>query len=170
MSIFNLFKKKPAPVPVKPQPIVIRDPLGDFTRYNPETDDRFEGRITWLGETVEITLYLDKEESASPDKALAHLRQLMAQAEQWDTRLRQAGLQDIAEPDGTVDIWGDGMKEEPSTISSEEFLRRISLAFLWIYPDGSLYFDYDLDQMFTDHGLGFDANISGEIIPCGLQG
>lgn len=170
MSIFHFFKKKPAPVSAKPQPIVIQDPLGDFTRYNPETDDRFEGRITWLGETVEVTLYLDEGESSSPDKALAHLHQLVDHAEQWDTRLRQAGLQDMANPDGTVDIWGDGMKEEPSTISSEEFIRRISLAFLLVYPDGDLYFDYDLDEMFTDHGLGIHATISGEIGPCGLEG
>ena len=39
-----------------------------------------------------------------------------------------------------------------------------------ISPNGDIYFDYSLDDMFTDHGEGIFANISGEIFSAGLQG
>lgn len=41
---------------------------------------------------------------------------------------------------------------------------------MFVYPNGEVYFDYDLDEMFTDHGLGISANISGEILSVGLVG
>ncbi len=35
---------------------------------------------------------------------------------------------------------------------------------------GNLYFDFNLDEMFTDHGEGIDAVIDGTICSAGLQG
>lgn len=163
MSFFNLFKKKPAP-------IVIQNALGEFTLRYPQKDNHFEGEIDWLGEMVSVSLYFDEGGIPSADKAFAHLRQLVEHAGEWDARLRQVVLEDLAEADTTVEIWGDGIEEEPSIISTEEFLQRISIGFLVVYPNGDLYFDYHLDGMFNNHGFGISANISGEIDSCGLMG
>ena len=42
--------------------------------------------------------------------------------------------------------------------------------FIAIYPDGSLHFDFDPDDMFTDHGICCDTDISGGEISVGLEG
>ena len=76
----------------------------------------------------------------------------------------------MANSDGTVDIWGYTSTDVPSTISSEEFLHRISLCLLSVFPNGDLFFEYDPDQMFDLNSLGIEANVSGEIGSCGLEG
>ena len=66
---------------------------------------------------------------------------------------------------GSCDNDGDGER-----ISKEEFMRRINLNFICFYSDGSIFLDYSLDDMFTDHGLGVNADISGNIESCALWG
>lgn len=171
MSTSNFLPKSPASASTKPQPIVARDLLNDFTLYNFQDGLRFYyGDISWLKKMVSLNLNLDEDETSFPDKALAHFLQIADQAEQWDARLRQAALQYMANSDGTVDIWGYTSTDVPSTISSEEFLHRISLCLLSVFPNGDLFFEYDPDQMFDLNSLGIEANVSGEIGSCGLEG
>ena len=48
---------------------------------------------------------------------------------------------------------------------SDQPLRVIGIAVA-----ASIFFDYNLDDMFTDHGLGVNADISGKIESCALWG
>ena len=73
--------------------------------------------------------------------------------------------------DGMVEIWGDWDEEsEAEPITKDEFLSRISIGFIHINPVDEIYFDYNLDGMFTDHGYGIYANFSSEILSFGLEG
>lgn len=165
MSILRLFRKKP-------NPIIINDELGTFILKNPLKDKTYDGEISWLGREVSVSLYCDSGDSLTADIALENLRKIAAESADWDKRLRQCAVEYMASEDGSVEIWGDAADSGDTIppITTEEFLSRISLGFMYVYPNGQIYFDFDLDEMFTDHGLGIYANISGEISSVGLMG
>ena len=158
MSLFSFLHRKPEP------PSFTCD-LGTFTREK----NFFHGDTDWLGQPVEIMLTPDAPEAETAEQALSMLRRVLADAAGWEERIRQAAVAQFAEQDGTFKIWGND-DEEPHTITQEAFLGRISLNFLHAEPDGSLFFDYDLDGMYTDHGFGVYANVSGEIESASLWG
>ena len=161
----SLFAKK------KPEPLVIEDELGTFTMKNPETDKFFSGEIDLPFGKVDIMLEPDGNESVSAQNALRHLHTFVPNAADWDTRIKQSAADEFAEKDGTIETWGGCESDsEGETISKEEFMRRIAMNFICFYSDGSIFFDYNLDDMFTDHGLGVNADISGSIESCALWG
>ena len=162
MSIWSIFRKKP-------EPLVIQDGLGVFTLEDPQKSRLYEGEINWLGQEVSVSLYCD-DGALTAETALENLRRLMAEAADWDAKLRQCAVEEMSGEDGMVEIWGDGTEEEVPPITAAEFLSRISLGFLDVYPNGELYFDYDLDGMFTDHGLGICADMLGKALSVGLVG
>ena len=165
MSILNFFKKKS-------KPIIINDELGTFILKNPKKDKLYRGKIKWLDDDVYVSLHCDSVDSITANIALENLRKIAAKAEDWDKRIRKCIADNKSDKDGMVEIWGDSMDtdDDISQITKEEFLSRISIGFIHIYPNGEIFFDYDMDGMFTDHGMGIDANISGEISSCGLWG
>lgn len=148
---------------------MIQDGLGVFTLKDPGKSRFYEGEINWLGQEVSVSLYCD-DGALTAKTALENLRRIVAEAAGWDARLRQCAVEDMAGEDGMVEIWGDGTEEEPPPVTAAEFLSRISLGFMDVYPNGELYFDYDLDEMFTDHGLGICADMAGEKLSVGLVG
>ena len=161
----SLFAKK------KPEPLVIEDELGTFTMKNPETDKFFSGEIDLPFGKVDIMLEPDGNESVSAQNALRHLHTFVPNAADWDTRIKQSAADEFAEKDGTIETWGGCESDsEGETISKEEFMRRIAMNFICFYSDGSIFLDYNLDDMFTDHGLGVNADISGSIESCALWG
>lgn len=161
----SLFAKK------KPEPLVIEDELGTFTMKNPETDKFFSGEIDLPFGKVDIMLEPDGNESVSAQNALRHLHTFVPNAADWDTRIKQSAADEFAEKDGTIETWGGCESDsEGKTISKEEFMRRIAMNFICFYSDGSIFLDYNLDDMFTDHGLGVNADISGKIESCALWG
>ena len=101
-------------------------------------------------------------EPPAADAALAHLCGIMAEAGEWDRRLRAYAADEMAGGDGWIETWEDE-DSGGSRRTREEFIRRLSIGFIRVHRDGTLFFYYDLDGMFTDHGLGIHANISGEI-------
>ena len=155
----------------KPQPLVIEDELETFTMKNPETDKYFSGEIDLLGGKVDIMLEPDGTETGTAQKALQHFHSFVPNAADWDARIKQSAADEFAEKDGTIETWGSCESDsEGETISKEAFMRRIAMNFICFYSDGSIFFDYNLDDMFTDHGLGVNADISGSIESCALWG
>ena len=81
MSIWSIFRKKP-------EPLVIQDGLGVFTLEDPQKSRLYEGEINWLGQEVSVSLYCD-DGALTAETALENLRRLMAEAADWDAKLRQ---------------------------------------------------------------------------------
>ena len=161
----SLFKKK------QPEPLVIEDQLGTFTMKNPEKDNYFSGEIDLLGRKADVMLEPDGKESGTAQNALRHLHIFVANAADWDAKIKQCAADEFAEKDGAIETWGGCESDsDGEVISKEEFIRRIELNFICFYSDGSLFLDYDLDDMYTDHGLGVNAHISGKIESCALWG
>ena len=171
MSIFSLFKSRSK---TKHKSIVIESKYGIFTSHKfGKNGVVFDGKINWLDDIVDVSLHTSSTESLMADKSLEILCKIAENATEWDKKLRQYGADEFSDDNGMIEIWGNDENNNdslPQTITKDEFISRISLGFMWIYPDGKVYFDYNLNEMFTDHGLGITANISGEIISCGLQG
>ncbi len=169
MSIFSkLFGRRE---PKKPL-VVIQDDLGEFTLDPNEKFRQFKGSINWCGDICNVYLEPDGNDTFTADQSLAVLRRLLEQAEEWDRRLKAYSAEEKAEEDGLVHIWGspDQLNEDVPPITKEEYISRMSLGFLHVMADGNLYFDFNLDEMFTDHGEGMDATIDGTICSAGLQG
>ena len=159
-------KRKP-----EPEPLVIEDELGTFTLSDPEKYHSYSGDTEMLGRSVTVFLETDDDGQTTADAALRHLHSFAANAAGWDEKIKKFAADDFAEQDGTIETWGGCESDsEGEVISKEEFIRRISLNFVQFYRDGSLFLDYSLDDMFTDHGLGVNADISGKIESCALWG
>ena len=160
MSILGLFKRKP-------EPLIIRDELGTFILEHPQTDDCYEGAVRWPAGEALVSLDVDSEETLTADIALGYLRRIAAESAQWDERIRAYAAEDLSNGDENIETWeNDGA----SYLTKEAFIRRISIGFIHIHTDGNLFFYYDLDGMFTDHGLGVYADISGEILSSEICG
>ncbi len=168
MSIFSkLFGRREPKNPL----VVIQDDLGEFTLDPNKKFRQFEGSINWCGDICNVYLEPD-DDTYTANQSLAILRRLLEQAEEWDRRLKAYSAEEKAEEDGLVHIWGspDQLNEDVPPITKEEYISRMSMGFLHVMSDGNLYFDFDLDEMFTDHGEGMDAMIDGTICSAGLQG
>lgn len=169
MSIFGIFNKKTPKT--QPVPMVLNTEFGQFVMSDSQKEKCYEREIKWGSEEVTVSLYCDSDEVLTANNALNYFRNIMKNRQEWDSRLKQAIVDDVKEPNGMIEIWGSSnAKEMPAPVTTEEFCRRISLGFMHVYPDGDFYFDYDLGDMFTDHGYGVSANASGEIEAEGLQG
>lgn len=156
MSILKWFRRKP-------EALVIQDELGTFLLEHPQSDRFYEGTVPWPPEEEALVdLEIDGGEPPAADAALAHLCGIMAEAGEWDRRLRAYAADEMAGGDGWIETWEDE-DSGGSRRTREEFIRRLSIGFIRVHRDGTLFFYYDLDGMFTDHGLGIHANISGEI-------
>ncbi len=167
MAFFSkLFGRHP-----KQAPIVLHDALGTFTLDRSKCR-MFEGSIDWCGERCHVYLDPDAPDAATANAALSVLHRLLPDAAAWDQRLKAYSAAQKAEADGLVHIWGspDQLGEDVPPITKETYISRMSLGFLHIMTEGELYFDFNLDDMFTDHGEGVDAHIDGTIHSAGLQG
>jgi hypothetical protein len=153
--MFGLFKKQ--------EPVTIRDTYGVFALEKGK--HYYTGSVDWLGEQVGVTLYCDGREQTTADKALTHFRKLMAEVSLWDKRIKDRCAEDMVNDDGMVEIWAEDEDEEPVFIPREEFRKQLRMGFVLIHADGSLYFDLSTGQaeLFADHGIGVDADISGTI-------
>lgn len=166
MSLFEkLFHKEP-----KPAPIVITNELGSFTYY--EKSGQFDGSVEWCGNMVDVFLEPDEGEELTINASMEYLRKSLAQAQEWEQKLKAYSADEMAESDGLILIWGspEQLQDDVPPITKEEYIKRMSLGFFQVYANGELYFDYNLDDMFTDHGMGIQANISGEILSAALEG
>ena len=167
MPIFShmfsgLFMPKP-----KPEPVVMGDSLGTFTLNK----ENFCGEVTLLGRGISVFLETDGKGNNTAGTALKSLHTFISKAAEWDTNIKKFAADDFADENGMIETWGGCENDsEGEIISKEEFMRRIEMNFIQFYRDGSLFFDYSLDDMFTDHGLGIYADISGAIESCALWG
>lgn len=163
MSILGLFKGKP-------KPLVIHDELGTFTLKHPGKDSAYKGTIQWLDTESLVSLEIDNGETMTASTALETLHRIAADAAGWDKRIREYAANDMADSNGIIETWEDDGDDGFSFLTKEAFISRISIGFIYIHSDGSIFFDYDLDGMFTDHGLGVSVDISGEILSSGIYG
>ncbi len=149
--MFNFFRKK--------EPVVINDIYGVFTL---DEDRRsYSGGINWNGEEVQFSLYCDNHDSVAANIALENFHKIMKNAADWDKRLKERAVEDMVGEAAMIEVYDDD-SDDLSAIPREEYIRRMSLGFALIYPDGRNYFDYDVPGENGEHGMGISVDISGE--------
>lgn len=140
-------------------------------RFTLEKGNSYSGDVMLLGREVSVFLETDGEGITTADAALQALHVFAEDVRKWDAEIKKSAADEFAREDGMIETWGGCEDDsEGEVISKEEFMRRIEMNFIQFYRDGSLFFDYSLDDMFTDHGLGVNADISGRIFSCALWG
>lgn len=169
MSIFSILFGKREP---KIEPVIIHDSLGDFSLEIKKKLRIFQGKIDWCGEECMVYLEADGDELLTAHQSLEILHKLTENAHDWDKRLKEYSADQKADENEMIEIWSNhgDFESDVQPITKEKYISRMSLSFMDISANGNIYFDYDLDGMFTDHGEGIAAMISGEICSAGLQG
>lgn len=156
--MFGFLKKK--------EPVVIRDRYGVFTL---EKNGRgYRGEVDWLGERISVTLGCDSREGITANKAMTALHSLMENAPAWDGRLKECCAEELSGKDGMVETWTEDENGENLLLSKEEFKNRLTMGFVHVHADGSLFFDLEPGDLFGDHGVSACADISGWIGDIGL--
>lgn len=174
--MFGFLKKK------KFEPIAIENELGKFKmRYmNKEPCYEYSGTCVWNGIEKEILAFVpcDSKKTFCADEGFTRLAEVVASSADWDARLREYALDFAVETygleNGLIEIWGswdpDAEDDDGEPVTPEEFSKRISITSVEVRENGSLEFDVDLDDMFTDHCLMIWADKDGNLTDSGLQG
>lgn len=120
--------------------------LGTFTLIR--SMNWFEGQIDWLGQPVQFTF--NRGEEAEQQASLATARALLAQAAEWDARLRDLSA------DQLLDAVNDSSEDE--SVSREELRDSLVPETILTAPDGGFTAWYGSDLFF-----GRAARITGTL-------
>lgn len=163
--MFGFGKKK------KFYPITVDNEYGKFTMgrgFNDRSkpDYIYVGFVDWCGSDhkVKAELYCDDRETLSADKNFTKLFEVLANAAEWDRRLKEYAL------NSALELWGaeNGlikMCDEP--ITQEDFLNLLDLSNIHVDEDGWLEFGYSHDK---DFELYIQADSSGNFTDFEIEG
>lgn len=101
----------------------------------------------------------DHDNPTRADKSARMLHKIFDDIDTNERKIFSAIADDIADEDGNIEIWED----ERSSISKEDFIKRLSICVINIDDSGAELI-VDLDEMFTDHVysafMDNDGNVS----------
>lgn len=168
--MFHFFKKKEE----KKEDVYIENDLGKFlvTTFG-KTTPMLEGKIDWPDRQndVEACIICSSEDENVQARNLDYLRQMLANKEELDEKLKDFIVNDQMNEAGLVPIWGEvDAEEEPDPISGEEFRKMLHLSYIRIYEDTTAEFVFPADKMFTDHDLVVWADSNLKLMECLLEG
>lgn len=146
----------------KMKPVFIRDSLGEF-----KLDRRygwFEGQISWLGNTEDVTLNKD-EDTDTAEQALRTLHMLMSDPEKWDRKLREYAAGELTE---LANDWRE--EDETPEITKEEFAERIGSPSFTINNTGDFEAVYNDDDMFAGHWIVVYGTAGAELTEANIEG
>lgn len=134
------------------KPVVISDPdLGELTLNR--SVDWYEGQITWMGQEIRISVSLD--EDGSPDGALDTARELLTSMATWATNVNEYAVQKLL--DLKNETWLD---ENESPLSAADFIQRMALGSITVYPGGDFEFWHDDGELFWGHSILVSGSLS----------
>jgi len=149
---------------------VIHDKYCDFT----DADDvsEYKGTVKWLNYDCDIVLDVDEYPSENPtiEKALAVFHMLYENMEEWDRKVKECAAAEFMDENGMVEIWGDGKEDNVPPMPKEDFINELDVFEMHIKENGELTFRIPADELFTDHELVIETDISGENMTCSLCG
>ena len=130
----------------------------------------FVGTADWRGTKCNVYLITDEENGESAEKAYAHFQTLYRDREVWDDKFRQFSADELLELANDWYEYSDDDFDVEMPIQRDEFLRRLSIASIEGYEEGSITVYYDADEMFTDHAIVIYAKIDGTISSADIIG
>lgn len=134
------------------KPIVFEDPVfGIFT-----LDKRvgiLEVEAEWCGRA--INLYASIQDLSEAESAIRTARALWQKMPEWDSRIGKYAVDHLLGLKN--DNWLDA---EEAEVSAEEFLQRMSLKSISVYPDQSFEFWHEDGDLFWGHSILVSGSIS----------
>lgn len=130
----------------------------------------FVGTADWRGTKCNVYLITDEENGETAEKAYAYFQTLYQDREVWDDKFRQFSADELLELANEWYEYSDDDFDVEMPIQRDEFLRRLSIASIEIYEEGSITVYYDADEMFTDHAIVIYAKIDGKISSADIIG
>lgn len=136
------------------KPVFIDDEAGTFSldrKYGV-----FEGKIDWLGASIEVSMYKDSDGDTAR-AALNTLHLLYADVESWNRKLRSYAAEKLTE---LANDWRQGDTPE---ITKEKFASRIALTRICIYESGNFEMGYEDNDMFYGHWVIVYGDGNGQL-------
>ena len=129
--------------------------------------------ITWDDNAkctdAEIELDCDKDNPKTASAATAHLLKIMQNKSDFTSKVFTAIADHLADENGMIETW-EGESQGDVHITRDEFIKRLSLTFIYIDVNGSGSVLVNLDGMFTDHGYEVFFGADGTFEANGLMG
>lgn len=115
--------------------------------------DWYEGRTSWMGQQIDVTISSEDEDSDISDD-LAAAEKFFADQKEWDRKIREYAAGELTElaNDWLADSVDDE-DEEPEEITEEAFAKRITIESVCFDPDGEFTVYFGDDDMFWGHSV-----------------
>jgi len=120
--------------------------LNRFVRF-------FEGRTTWLGESIDLVIHASDDGQVAA--ALEVARAICAEQVAWDAKVLDRAVEELLPLKN--DFWLD--EDEPA-LTAAAFRSRLERSSLVAYPDGSFSFYLGDGQIFLGHTIEVKGSLS----------
>ena len=149
------------------KPVAIKTAVGEFTlnrNYN-----WFEGKVDWLGGQADVLVDVEEGADDAPE-LFAKLEAMVANAAEWDCRVRDCAADELLEGANDWQADSDDEGEESAEITREDFKRRIGAPSIHLYGDGTGDFGFGDDDMFYGHFIVVYFDENGEFTEATIEG
>jgi hypothetical protein len=144
------------------EPVEIRDPFIGKLVLN-KSVDWFEGKVTWLGKEVDIAISVDEKGTASDSIQTAQA--LLTSMEGWASKVRDYAVAELLEVKN--ENW---LEEEECPLSRDEFISRMQLTSITVFPGGVFEFWHDDGDLFWGHSIHVSGTLSEGITNVDIAG
>lgn len=145
------------------KPVYIDDPEIGHLELNMEYSC-FEGNIDWLGQACPVSLDTDRDGGKTAKNALAHLKIVYSNKEEWDKKFRDYAVGQL------IDTISCQVIEGPE-ITAEKLHQIIHISSLSIDPGGMITVYYsDNEDVLCGHAIEIMATTGGVFVKADLVG
>jgi hypothetical protein len=144
------------------KPVELTDPVVGKLTLNRSVDD-FEGNIAWVGK--QIGLKISVYGGVDPLDSLRTAKVLLANMETWAARVNDYAVAKLLELKN--DSWLD---EGERHITREEFIRRMHLESITVYPEGKFEFWHNDGDLFWGHSILVSGSLSEGLTDADIPG
>ena len=127
------------------QPVTVSDPTFGTLKFNRDVD-WWEADVTWLEQPIELCLAA--ESSSELESVLEKARILWQDQQTWNKRIQDFAVENLLELKN--DTWLD---EDEEPVSASQFIDRMILESITIYPDGGFDFLHNDGDLFWGHSI-----------------
>ncbi len=128
-----------------------------------KTVDWFEGKVSWLGKVIDISVSVD--ETGSPESALKTVHALLECAGHWHEKVADFAVSELL--DLKNDNWLD---EDDEPVTRVGFLSRMDLISIAVDADGSLDFWHDDGELFYGHSILVSGSLTDGLTSADIPG
>ena len=144
------------------KPLQINDSLFGVLTFD-RSVEWFEGQVTWLGQTISLSVSLD--ESGSYEDALNTAKALFADMSTWSEKVCNYAVQELLPLKN--DNWLD---DDEDPVTPEAFIECMQLESITCDPGGEFSFWHDDGDLFWGHSIQISGSLSEGLTDADIPG